>query len=102
VPCEKANGGAGNNTPCEYLSGKAPNQVTPGTRQLQGQNINDLGRVEPWTAYYDEYGRLIGRTDFNAGNAAAGIPSTHYHTYTWSPGMTPMETGSHIEGVFVR
>jgi len=38
----------------------------------------DLGRVEPWTAHYDEYGRLIGRTDYNAGNLAEGIPDTHY------------------------
>ena len=55
-------------TPGSYLAGKAPRQVTPGTRVLEGQYVNDLGRVEPWTSHYDEYGRLIGRTDFNAGN----------------------------------
>jgi hypothetical protein len=48
--------------------------VTPGTNALQGQYVNDFGQVQPWTAHYDEFGRMIGRTDFNAGNAAAGIP----------------------------
>ena len=75
-------------------------QVTPGTVTLTGQHINDLGRVEPWTAHYDDFGRLIGRTDYNAGNAAQGIPSVHYHTYEWGPGMQPMETGKHIPGEF--
>ena len=84
----------------EYLVRKAPSQVTPGTRVLEGQYINDLGRVEPWRAHYDEYERLIGRTDFNAGKKAAGIPDIHYHTYEWGLGKTPLETGSHIPGEF--
>lgn len=65
----------------EYLAKKAPEQVTPGVRYLEGQYIDDLGRVQPWKAYYDEYGRLIARTDYNAGNIAQGIPNTHYHLY---------------------
>jgi len=85
----------------EYLSNKAPYQVTPGTRQLNGQYVNGMGRVEPWTAYYDEYGRLIARTDYNAGNKSAGIPNIHYHTYEWSnPGTAGHESGSHIEGEY--
>ena len=84
----------------EYLAKKAPNQVTPGTRILEGQYVDDLGRVQPWKAYYDEYGRLVGRTDYNAGNKAAGIPDTHYHTYEWGPGKTPYESGSHIGGEY--
>ena len=83
-----------------YLSAKAPNQVTPGTRVLEGQYVDDLGRVQPWKAYYDMYGRLVGRTDYNAGNKAAGIPDTHYHTYEWGPGKTPYESGSHIKGEY--
>jgi len=83
-----------------YLAKKAPNQVTPGTRVLEGQYIDDMGRVQPWEAHYDQYGRLVGRTDYNAGNKAAGIPDTHYHTYEWGPGKTPLESGSHIEGVY--
>jgi RHS repeat-associated protein len=79
---------------------KAPNQVTPSMTELSGVYINDLGRVEPWIAYYDGYGRLTGRTDYNAGDAAQGIPDIHYHTYGWGPGMTPQETGSHIPGEF--
>jgi len=62
--------------------------------------MNDLGRWEPWKAFYDQFGRLIGRTDYNAGNVAAGIPDIHYHTYQWGPGMTPLETESHIPGEF--
>ena len=83
-----------------YLSSKAPEQVTPGTRYLEGQYINDIGQVQPWKAYYDEYGRLIARTDYNAGNQAAGISDTHYHLYAWGPGHTPWEYGSHIEGEY--
>lgn len=55
---------------------------------MSGQYVDDLGRVQPWKAYYDEYGRLVGRTDYNAGNKAQGIPDTHYHTYEWGPGKT--------------
>jgi RHS repeat-associated protein len=87
--------------PGEYLAGDAPKFVTPGTRVLEGQHINDLGRVEPWRAYYDEYGRMIGRTDFNAGNKAAGIPSVHHHTYEYNA-QYPLgrETGAHLPGEF--
>ena len=74
-------GSTQNNNIGDYLAGDAPNQVTPGIRALGGQHVNDRGRVEPWVANYDEYGRLIARTDYNAGNQAQGIPSTHYHTY---------------------
>jgi RHS repeat-associated protein len=70
--------------PGDYLGGKAPQQVTPGVRTLEGQYVNDLGRVEPWRAHYDEYGRLIGRTDYNAGNATQGIPEIHYHTIEYN------------------
>ncbi|MDQ2087482.1 hypothetical protein RBH29_13705, partial [Herbivorax sp. ANBcel31] len=84
-----------------YLSKKAPKQVTAGTKFLKGQYVDDLGRVQPWKAYYDKYGRLIARTDYNAGNKAAGIPNTHYHIYEWGPGKTPFESGSHIEGEFL-
>lgn len=69
-----------NTFPDKIFSQKAPMQVTPGTRVLEGQYINDQNKVQPWTAYYDEYGRLTGRADYNAGNKTAGIPDTHYHT----------------------
>ncbi|MDR6821160.1 hypothetical protein J2X76_006366 [Neorhizobium sp. 2083] len=86
--------------PGEYLAGKAPFQTTPGTQTLQGQYMNNLGRVEPWTAHYDKWGQQIGRTDYNAGNKAQGIPDIHYHTYEWGPGKTPLETGKHIPGEY--
>ena len=90
-----------NNSVGNYLSSKAPQQVTPGTWKLEGQYINDLGKVQPWKAYYDNYGRLIARTDYNAGNIAQGILDTHYHLYEWGPGKTPYEYGSHIGGEFI-
>jgi RHS repeat-associated protein len=83
-----------------YLGKKAPYQVTPGLRELEGFYVDDLGRVQPWKAYYDQYGRLTARTDYNAGNSAHGIPDVHSHTYEWGPGKTPRETGSHIPGEY--
>ncbi len=74
--------------------------MTPGVQELEGHYINGLGVSQPWRAHYDEYGRLIGRTDYNAANLAAGIPDTYHHTYQWGPGMTPMESGSHLPGEF--
>jgi hypothetical protein len=85
----------------EYLSSKAPNQVIPGTKVLEGQYVNDLGQVQPWKAYYDQYGRLIARTDFNAGNAAARIPSTHHHTYEWGPGKIAAPVLDHVPGEYI-
>ncbi|MCR5058221.1 MAG: hypothetical protein K6A81_06355 [Clostridiales bacterium] len=64
----------------EYFKGKtgnAPYQVAPGTRRLEGVHVTNSGVEQPWIAYYDEYGRLIARTDYNAPNPASGIPSTH-------------------------
>jgi hypothetical protein len=85
-----------------YLAKKAPQQVQPGVRTLEGQYINDLGRVEPWVAHYDDYGRQIGRTDYNAGNKAAGKPDTHYHRYEYGPGFSPKgkEVEKHVPGEF--
>lgn len=67
---------------------------------MEGQYIDDLGNVQPYKAHYDEFGRLKGRTDYNAGNKAHNIPDVHHHTYEWGPGKTPMETGSHIQGEY--
>jgi RHS repeat-associated protein len=88
--------------PDEFFSSKAPWQVEPGVETLEGQYIDDVGNVEPWRAHYDEFGRQIGRTDFNAGDPTQGIPDIHYHTYEYGPGYGPQgaETGSHIPGIF--
>ena len=82
------------------VGSKAPKQVAPGVRELEGHYIDDLGRSQPWRAHYDEYGRLIGRTDYNAGNRAQGIPDIHHHRYEWGPGRTPHEVQGHIPGEF--
>ncbi|MEM7049914.1 MAG: RHS repeat-associated core domain-containing protein, partial [Acidobacteriota bacterium] len=82
-------------------SRKAPNQVPPGVRTLEGQYIDDLGRVQPWKAHYDEYGRQVGRTDFNAGNRSQGIPDTHYHRTEYSAQFPHGKSaGDHVPGEF--
>lgn len=62
--------------PARVFSTKAPTQVTPGVTKLAGQHIDDLGRVQPWKASYDNFGRLIERTDWNAANSAFNINAT--------------------------
>jgi RHS repeat-associated protein len=56
---------------CQLLTGKAPRQVTPGTHRRDGTYIHD-GVEQPWVANYVQFGRQIGRTDYNAGDAKAG------------------------------
>jgi RHS repeat-associated protein len=79
---------SGGKDPGEYLARKAPRQVPPGTRELEGVWVNDKGRVEPWKAYYDQYGRRIARNDYNAGNKKKGIPDTHHHKWEYGPGYS--------------
>ncbi len=83
------------------FSSKAPKHTTPGTKMLEGQYINDQGRVEPWKARYDDYGRQVGRTDYNAGNKAQDIPSTHHHTKEYNARYPEgRSTGDHIQGEY--
>jgi len=56
--------------------------------------------VQPCKGHYDEYGRLVGRADFSAGNKAAGIPDVHRHTFEWGPAKTTLASGSHIPGTY--
>jgi RHS repeat-associated protein len=83
---------------------KAPKQITPGTRTLRGTYFNDRGpggvREEPWVAHYDQYGRLIGRTDYNAGLPGQGIPDVHYHRFVYGPGKNGHEIEKHVPGEF--
>ena len=83
----------------------APVQTTPGTQTINGTHVNDLGQEEPYTAYYDEYGRMIGRTDYTQGDESQGIAATHYHVYSYnefSGGFAngAMPFGDHIPGEF--
>ncbi len=67
-----------------------------------GVYVNDIGRVEPWRANYDDYGRLIARTDYNAGDPLQGISDVHYHLYDYGPGYEAgREVGSHIPGEYL-
>jgi hypothetical protein len=47
--------------PNKVFSSKAPKQVTPGTKTVEGQYIDDLGKVQPYKAH--------------------NIPDVHHHTY---------------------
>jgi RHS repeat-associated protein len=86
----------------DIFSSKAPDQTTPGTKKLEGQYVNDKGRVEPWEAHYDEQGRQIGRTDYNAGNKAQDIPDTHNHTREYNAQFpNGRSTGDHLPGKYV-
>lgn len=84
--------------PAKVLSSKAPMQVTPGIKRLSGQYIDNIGRVQPWTAAYDKYGRFIERTDWNAANKAYGIEAIHHHTQRYLPKLQ-IEKIDHIPGV---
>lgn len=83
------------------LGAKAPEQVTPGIRKLEGQYVDDLGRTQPWEAHYDEFGRQIERTDWNAENAAQSIPDIHHHTKEYVPNSFHHGPAriDHVEGV---
>ena len=61
-----------------------------------------MGRVEPWKAYYDEYGRIIARIDYNAGNIAEGIANIHYHLFRWGQGEIAFAYANHIAGEYIR
>ena len=81
----------------------APMQTSPGVRRLSGTHINDLGMEEPYVAYYDEYGRIVGRTDSALGDASQGIDPIHSHIYSYnefSRGFAygAMPFGDHIPG----
>ncbi|MEU4620132.1 RHS repeat-associated core domain-containing protein [Actinoplanes sp. NPDC023801] len=105
-------GGSGGTGDDGYIPGyylldkgfKAPKQTTPGTRVIEGTYNNNRGpggeRQEPWTAHYDQYGRLIGRTDYNAGLPGQGIPDTHYHRFVYGPGKNGHEIEKHVPGEF--
>ena len=85
------------------VGSKAPRQVTPGVRELEGHYIDDLGRSQPWRAHYDEHGRMIGRTDYNAGNRAAGIPDIHHERWEYNA-QFPLgrKVENHIPGEFLQ
>jgi hypothetical protein len=82
------------------VSGKAPWHTAPGTDTLEGEYVNDIQQVQPWRAHYDQFGRQIGRTDYNAGNPVDNIADTHYHTYGYNNGIR-YPILDHVPGVFM-
>lgn len=78
--------------------GMAPRQVTPGIRNVVGWYDPPSRRgMEPYSAWYDDYGRQIGRTDFTDQPDPATHTSPHHHITVYGPGFGPKgkETGPH-------
>ncbi len=76
--------------------GKAPDQVTPGTGTRSGvYDPPSRTATEPYTAYYDKYGRQIGRTDYTCQPDPATHTNPHHHIREYGPGFGPkgLETG---------
>jgi len=102
-------GGEAPHSPGDYWRqsslNNAPTHTTPGTQTLTGVHVNNLGQPEPWIAYYDQYGRMIARTDYALGDLTQGIEPTHYHVYSYPPfsvddpeGKAPF--GDHFPGEY--
>jgi RHS repeat-associated protein len=68
------------------LGAKAPDQITSGVRQLEGQYVDDVGQVQPWRAQYDEYGRQVERTDFTDLPDPSTHTNPHHHMREYGPG----------------
>lgn len=82
-----------------FITGKAPKLAQPFS--IKEGIYNNNGRLQPWKAYYDYAGRLIARTDYNAGNKAEGIPDVHYHLYEYKAGSVDgQEIAAHIPGEY--
>jgi RHS repeat-associated protein len=90
----------------DYFVQDAPDTVPPGVTELNGihihhNNLTGMDEIQPWTAYYDEFGRIIARTDYNAGNKTADIPDIHYHLFEWGKEFSgwkrPHKYGSHLK-----
>ena len=75
-------------------------RIAPGTNVLKGIHYNKgLKRDEPWVAYYDEFGRLLARTDYNAGNIVENIDDIHFHIYQHINGSN-QEVLKHVVGEY--
>lgn len=83
----------------KFFTKDAPMQANPGITEMTGFHVNGKGRVEPWHAYYDEFGYLIARTDYNAGNKTAGIPDIHHHLFAFINGCVA-QIAKHMEGEY--
>lgn len=81
--------------PDEAWHKNAPNQVTPGTKELEHYKYNPkTGELEYSTVKYDEYGRQVERIDYTdhgyGDPASPDYHSTpHTHTYEYGPGYSP-------------
>ena len=97
----EAAGAAGSgNDDTEYApGGKAPDQVTPGTRNVKGEYTpSSRQKPERYSAHYDEYGRQVGRTDYTDEPDPATHTNPHHHTRTYGPQYGPKGKEEYHEG----
>jgi RHS repeat-associated protein len=79
--------------------GKAPRQVTPGVRHLTGEyDPPTRSAPEPYSAHYDEYGRLIERTDYTDQPDPDTHTNPHHHITTYGPGTGAGEETGPLPG----
>jgi RHS repeat-associated protein len=79
--------------------GKAPDQVTPGTKHVRGVYYPpDRENPEPYDAHYDEHGRQVGRTDWTDQPDPATHTNPHHHTREYGPGYGPKGKETRHEG----
>ncbi|HOW73055.1 MAG TPA: RHS repeat-associated core domain-containing protein [Phycisphaerae bacterium] len=93
APPDPGPGGAGgplSEEDAARYSGKAPEQVTPGTRELTHTRYNpDTREWELSRVYYDQYGRQVARTDWSVHGRPAEHTNPHHHTTEYGPGYAP-------------
>lgn len=92
----------------EVLSAERIESVFGKHRGLFGRTYTTAialwGTIGRYHAYcYDEFGRRLGRTDYNASNLVDGTPDIHYHRWEYTP-QFPLghQVESHIPGEFPK
>jgi YD repeat-containing protein len=80
-------------TPLERsLAPKAPKQGKPG-ETIRGTYVDKDGNSHEWTASYDQYGRLMERTDFTGQPNPNTHTDPHHHNITYGPGENGTDSG---------
>jgi RHS repeat-associated protein len=81
------------------LDGKAPDQVTPGIRDIRGVYYPpDRTKPEPYDAHYDQFGRQVGRTDWTGQPDPETHTDPHHHTREYGPQYGPKGKESKHDG----
>jgi len=75
-------------------------RVSPGTKYMTGYYDN-AGKIEPWEAWYDEFGRELVRNDYNSFDPTViGKTGVHHHKYHLV-GNNWTKIDEHFEGKYI-